>query len=181
MTTGRLTFSDSPWPDGHPLDLIELTVRGGSDGELRLHLHAETVPYDAEPPREDAATDSEWQRPGAWVNYGSAIISSIKWDNAGIELPIAAETFTESMLDGLELSADPVKRIKLDGVAEELAFGCFVLGQGLCGDHTIKLSRVAPNTFDLRWTGALAATFIGEEDFSAGHRFELVADGVRLS
>lgn len=184
MTHGRITFADSPWPAGHALDGIELTVRGDDEGALRLHLQAETQAYDAETPGvQPVAGDAAppWQRPEIWLRYTSAILSSTKWDNAGIKLPVAADRFRETMLDQLELTADPSSKISLDRAAEELAFGCYVLGQDLCGDHRIKLARVGSYTYDLTWTGKIAATFIGEEDFSGDHRFELVAEGVRLS
>ncbi|OYO14249.1 hypothetical protein CGZ94_06355 [Enemella evansiae] len=184
MTHGRITFADSPWPGGHALDRIELTVRGDDEGALRLHLHAETQDYDAENPgvqpvAGDGATP--WQQPEVWQRYTSAILSSTKWGNAGVKLPVAADKFRETMLDQLELTADPTSKVSLDEAAEELAFGCYVLGQDLSGDHRIRFTRVGSYTYDLTWTGQIAATFIGEQDFSAGHRFELVAEGVRLS
>lgn len=184
MTHGRITFADNPWPAGHALERIELTVRGDEEGALRLHLQAETQDYDAESPGalpSDAAEAGPWQQPEVWRRYTSAIISSVKWGNAGLKLPVAPDKFRETMLDGLELSADPVSKISLDQPAEELAFGCYVLGQDLCGDHRLRLTRVGSYTYDLHWTGRVAATFVGEEDFSASHGFELVAEGVRLS
>lgn len=202
MTHGRISFTDNPWPAGHPLEKIGLSIGADDEGDLRLHLHVESAPYDAEGPGIPApaaveaapgeahgATESRlahpsverWNDPETWKQYRSAILSSSKWGNAGIKLPWPAEKFTEDLLGTQEFTADPIKSVDVEGTAEDLAVGAYVLGQDLVADHHVTLTRTAPNTYDLRWTGAVAPTFIGEESFDSGRRFEVVATEVRLS
>lgn len=180
MSIGRIVFDDSPWPDGHALEQFRLTLKGDDKGNIRLHVDATTERYaDSGEPRGANAGASPWQRPEVWLDSRRAICSSTQWDNAGFQLPSPRASFTEDKLDGMVLTADPVKQISLDKPLEDLAIGIWVLGNGIAGDHRLRLRRVQPYVFDVDWTGRLRNSFLGENDF---HRsFHITARAVRLS
>lgn len=180
MSTGRIVFADSPWPEGHPIERFRLTLRGDEQGNLRLHVHVMSAPYEsAGSPVGAPAGSSPWNRPETWLDAQYAILSSLHWGNRGFKLPSKTSTFEEHKLDGMVLTADPVKQVSLDNPLEDLAVGAWVLGNGVVGDHRISLTRVRPYVFDVNWTGSLRNSFLGEENF--GHRFEVNAESVRLS
>lgn len=179
MTSGRIRFPGNPWPAGHNLRIIEMTVRGDEEGNLRLHFNLESDEYDAEGPGAAPRADTgPWGQAAEWIKHKNMIMSSLRWDNAGFRLPSPRHSFDESKLDGMTLEADAAKSVKLDAAAESLAVGIYLLGQDLCAGHRVKLTRTALNEFDLHWTGSVALTWLGDKDFD--HEFEIDATGVRL-
>lgn len=180
MSTGRIVFADSPWPEGHSLERFRLTLRGDEQGNLRLHTHIVSAPYESAGSPVGALADaSAWNRPEIWLEAQCAVLSSLQWGNRGFKLPSKTSTFEEHKLDGMVLTADPVKQVSLDNPLEDLAIGAWVLGNGMVGGHRISLTRVRPYVFDVHWTGSLRNSFLGEETFD--HRFEVNAESVRLS
>ncbi|GAB3623206.1 hypothetical protein GCM10027418_12880 [Mariniluteicoccus endophyticus] len=181
MTSGRITFTGNPWPLGHAISDLTMTLRGDEDGSgVRLHLHVESAAYDAEGPGRPATGGSRhgWDDPADWIGSGSSIISSTAWDNRGVQVDVDDRLgFDEIDLTGTyrvdEGDYDPSVPL------EERAFGAFVIGTSVVGDHTIELTRTGANLFDLRWTGRLATTWTGETELA--HDFSVDARGVRLS
>lgn len=180
MTNGQIVFDHNPWPQGHPLERFRLTLRSDDDANIRLHVHAVTVPYsDCGEPKPAQAGATPWTQPEKWLDHGRAILSSTQWNNAGFMLPTPHTQFAEEKLDGLTLTADPTKKISLDNPLEDLAVGAWVLGNGIVGDHRLELTRVQPYVFDVTWRGRLRNSFLGEERFDQS--FTLTAEAVRLS
>ncbi|GAB3704739.1 hypothetical protein [Mariniluteicoccus flavus] len=181
MTTGRITFADNPWPLGHAIESLTMTLRGGDDDEVRLHLDVRSEPFDANGPGRPVthAAPGAWDDPATWVAQPGAIISSTKWHNAGVPVKVDDElAFDEVDLTGT-WRADPASSFDANGVMEERAFGAFILGAAAVADHEITLDRTGPNLFDLRWTGRLARTWSG--DTQLAQRFTVEAHDVRLS
>lgn len=180
MNSGHIVFDASPWPEGHALEQFRLTVQGDEKGNVRLHVHAISEPYDRSgDPQGAPAGASPWQRPETWLDAGRCVLSSLHWDNRGFALPTPNKSFTDDKLDGIVLTADPVKSISLKNPVEDLAVGAWVLNNGLAGDHRLKLTRIRPYVFDVEWSGLIRNSFLGEPDF--GHGFTLTASAVRLS
>lgn len=181
MTTGRITFPGNPWPLGHALTEFTMTLRGGED-EVRLHLDAASEPFDAKGPGRpapDAPADA-WESPATWVAHDGAMISSTRWaGNAGVEVKVHNRLqFDERDLSGT-WTADPVSDFDPNEPVESRAFGAYVLGSAAVADHEITIERTGPNRFDLRWTGKLARTWIGQTSFD--HEFVVEVRDARLS
>lgn len=177
MTKGRITFLDNPWPLGHRLETISMTLAGSETG-VRLHLDLETVAFDAEGPGRQATGADGWGDPDQWTVHPNAVISSTRWNSRG--LPVAGPdemTVDWTQLAGTWRSDDDA--LALDSAVEERSFGAEVLGTAAVGGVELTLTATGTNEFDLTMTGALARTWIGETNFA--HRFEVTASGVRLT
>lgn len=180
MTTGRITFAGNPWPLGHAIDHFTMTLRGDEADQVRLHLDLESAPFDANGPGrtpEHGGPDA-WDDPATWVAHGTALVSSLKWGNAGVPVTVDNRlSFDEVDVSGT-YTAD-AGDFDPEEVMEERAFGAFVLGAAAVADHEITIERTGANLFDLRWTGKLARTWLGET--SLDHDFLVEVREARLS
>lgn len=181
MTTGRITFAGNPWPLGHAVTGLQMTLRGGDADSVRLHLHVESAPFDANGPGRPSTggVAGAWDDPATWVAHQPAVISSLEWGNAGIPVHVDnTMSFDEIDLTGT-YTADDDRSVDLSATMEDRAFGANVLGTAAVGGHEITLTRTGPNLFDLQWRGRLARTWQGETDLD--HEFTVDAHEVRLS
>ena len=158
MSLGRIFFPGNPWPEGHPIRSFKWTVERRR-AEVWCHVRLRSDYYNAERDvaDEDPATP-DWASSLAWCNYNRCDLSSA---NAGFLL-CAVDRYTVEGMDGLTLQLAPLPVATLD----DLSFQIYLLGHDAVADHSLHFTRV-PDTmrFNIRWTGKVARTYVGEEDF----------------
>ena len=177
MKSGRITFLDNPWPEGHALKQFRWSAERRGD-DAWFHFHLETENYYAQrdiEEDEDEDHPSAWEAPGVWCNYGSCTMSSDQWHQGGFR-GCSLEQFAPGPVDGLRLHVDgPPYDLTED--YEARAFHVYLLGHDSVVDHTIAFSRVeGADLFDITWEGKIALTYVG--NFEPKHRFLAEIKGV---
>jgi hypothetical protein len=177
---GRITFPGNPWPAGHRLKSLTWSGRLEDDG-VWFDLDLETVNYDADdPPGTEDSFDEDagdWAARIVWRNYHRCRISS----NEGFLVGTAKRKLDLDRLPERELRVDPVKRgqTAADLDHDDLGFHTYLLGHDTVADHRIRfLLREDTDRWWLRWSGKIALTYAGDEDFAS--RFELPFAPVRF-
>lgn len=163
-TTNRIFFKDNPYPNGHLITNFIWSGRLDQERGLVLDFHLETDDYHAEDESDDIEEpESDWKAKIAWRNFHKCTLSSTEWHFGGITVgtPNSKFNFQESN----ELVADSLP-LDEDFDFEELAFYIYLLGHDSCANHKIILTKnSSENTYTIEWTGKVALTYIGEEDF----------------
>lgn len=49
---------------------------------------------------------------------------------------------------------------------DDLAFNIYLLGHDSCAGHQIRFSKTDNNNYDITWTGKIALTYAGDDEFS---------------
>ena len=171
MSLGRIFFPGNPWPEGHPIRSFKWTVeRHGSEVLCYFRLRSDYYNAEREVGDQDPATP-DWASSLAWCNYNRCDLSSA---NEGFVLCDVGR-YTPEGLDGMTLHLDPLPVAEL----EDLSFQIYLLGHDAVADHTLRFERVPGSTrFNIHWTGKVARTYVGEEDFR--YSFSASIEGVGL-
>jgi hypothetical protein len=154
---GRVWFADNPWPAGHAIVEFGWTGRIDGDGRLWFDLRLRTEDYDVV--EASAAGAGDWGSPVVWRNYHRATIEPYRMDS------LRADPFR--LTAPHTLTADPVP-------VEEPAFAIYLLGHDSVADHTLTFTPT-PRGHTVVWTGAIALTYAGEEEYRHRFRAELHA------
>jgi hypothetical protein len=166
---GRIWFPGNPWPDGHRVVDFDWTGRLDDAGMLWFDLSLTTAGYDEEgDPAEDPEDDS-WQSPVVWGNYHRCSLSSTKWEDATGLLaatPRRPFRFTEPW----SLVADPLPIEDLDAPP---AFHIYLLGHDSTAGHHVEFTERDTGAFRIVWTGRIALSYTGDEEFRYGFRAEI--------
>jgi hypothetical protein len=175
MEANRIYFKDNPYPGGHRINKFVWSGRLDEAERLWFDFHLQTDDYYAEDDTEenDEEEESDWKAKTVWGNYHNCILSSTQWGKGGVLLPEGNEGFDLPGLQQLELTADLLP-LDPDLDDEDLAFHIYLLGHDSCADHRIRLSRNADATFRIEWTGRIALTYAGEEEFD--HSFSALIE-----
>jgi hypothetical protein len=184
MSDGHILFKDNPYPNGHKI--IEFLWGGRLDEEGRLwfDFHLKTDRYYAghpkseeEPSEEDLDAES-WDSKSVWYNFHACTLSSTSWgksDNSGILLDTSQNRLDFENLP--QLSADPLP-LPNDCDYDDMAFGIYLLGHDSCANHSIMITKTGENLFDINWTGKIALTYVGDDEFK--HEFVLKMQNVKF-
>lgn len=179
-----ITFKESAYPKPHQLKEFVWSGRLDEEGRLWFDLHLKSEGYYLSE-GEDFEEEEEWEDDGdyssignwkatiVWDNYHSCILSSNYWsDEKGILLTDGEELFDFNQLDNRVFTLDPLPEAK-DLEDEDTAFNIYLLGHDTCVNHTIGFTAQENHLFHIQWTGIVALTYGGFNDFI--HEFEVDA------
>lgn len=172
----RIYFRGNPYPKGHKIRKFVWSGRLDEDGQLWFDFHLETDDYDAEDDTEDVKEpESDWKAKIVWGNYHSCTISSSQWHLGGIKIQTLNGKFDFLNMQQMELSADTLP-LEANFDLDDLAFHIYLLGHDSCANHRIKLSKNGNNNYDIEWSGKVALTYGGEDEFK--HDFTALIQNV---
>jgi hypothetical protein len=183
VTEGRIWFPGNPWPDGHRIAKFHwkgwLSPQDGAGFGLSL----KTATYDEDDRAEldygEESPDDEERYPfggfkGTWMNYSSASIDAMQGFVAGTP----DEPLDFGRLAEREFHVDPLDQVADYEDDDEYAFHVYLLGHDSVADHRIRFPvRHAPSRFDVEWTGRVALTYIGDDEFRYEFRAQVPAAG----
>ena len=153
---------------------------------LWFDLSLRTADYDEEgDPPEDPEGYDAWISPIVWNNYHCCFLSSTKWEDAtGLLAATPERPFRFTDPRPQRLTADPLPVEDLDA---QPAFHIYLLGHDSVAGHEVEFTRQDAGGFSIAWTGRIALTYTGDEEFRHGFRAEIrdaalgpirVADGM---
>jgi hypothetical protein len=177
VVQGRIWFPGNPWPDGHRVTDFEWTGRLDAQGRLWFDLTLATADYDEEgsPPDDDG--DDDWSAPIAWNNYHACKLSSTRWEDAtGLLAATPGQAFRLADPGPHRLTADP---LPIEDVDDDPAFHIYLLGHDSVAAHEVFFTRQATGRYRIEWTGRIALTYTGDDEFR--YRFRAVLDDVTLT
>lgn len=170
---GRMWFPGNPWPNGHRIDGFSWTGRLDGAGQLWFDLTVETADYDEAEPVQ--AGDDDWVAPSVWSNYHSCRLSS-SWDDAtGLVAATAESPFRFADARPQTLTADPLPVCDPDAAP---AFHVYLLGHDSVAGHSVRFTAVGDGSFEVEWTGRVALTYAGDDEFR--YQFRAHLSGVSL-
>lgn len=168
----KIYFLGNPYPNGHTLKEFLWSGRIDEDESIWFDFHLKTDKYYAEDETEDDNEESQnsWDSKVVWGNYHQCIISSTYWGDEGIKInkPLLKAVFNDFIKDDLLADTFPLDD---DFDYDEIAFGIYLLGHDTCANHRIKITTTIQNKYDIEWSGKIALTYSGDEEFS--HDFKL--------
>ncbi len=185
MTVGtdRIWFPGNPWPNGHRIAEFRWSGWLDPDDGLRFGFWLESADYHADDP--PATGDDDPVVPfgrsrHTWLNYGRCTIRPSMGFVAGTPAePLDLDTLTDRTF-----VVDPPDEVADFEDDDEFAFHLYLLGHDSVADHRIRFpQRHGPVTFAVAWTGRIALTDIGEQDFSYEFRAQVGAaelTGIRV-
>ena len=178
--TGTIRFVGSPYPDGHAIRVFKWYAALYPNESVSFQLHLETEPYNKS---KAVSTNSsvDWTSPVVWNNYRACTISSIKWDQQGFRVADSIEALEKLHLDGktFRVDSNPAAVAKMED--DEFAFGIYLLGHDSCADHTITFHKNPNESFDIDWTGKIALSYSGQNEFDyefEAHILNAIFDGI---
>lgn len=189
----RILFPGNPWPNGHLITMFrwfagirpleEDLIEGR---ELRfvmgMRFELQTEEYyaaDNESARvEEENYEDNWKAKASWENYHRCYIGpSATSYSPGIICSDGTKKFKFDC-ETYSFSADPLP-IDPEEFYNENVFGIYLLGHDTVADHKIFLhNRQADGSYTVDWTGKIALTYSGEEEFL--HDFVAHVEGVRF-
>lgn len=176
----RIYFKGNPYPKGHRIKKFIWSGRLDENEQLWFDFHLETDDYYAEDnieedDEDEDEVDADWEAKSVWGNYHSCTISSTEWQSKGIEVDTKKEKFDfDSLLDN-ELAAD-ILPLEDDLDLDDLSFQIYLLGHDSCANHRLKFFQNGNGNMDIEWTGKIALTYAGEDEFK--HDFSAFIHGV---
>jgi hypothetical protein len=181
---GRIFFHGNPWPQGHRIENVIWGASIHPEYGLRLELTLNSALYyegeEADFPFTAAKfdADEDWKAKAAWANYHECTLSpSTTAFGGGIVLSDGTSPFDFDR-PHQTYTADPLP-VDMEKFRSSNAFDLYLLGHDAVADHAISLVRSSANgTYDLNWSGKIALTYTGDEEFR--HSFEAHATGVRF-
>lgn len=188
---GRIFFPGNPWPDGHRIISCELVAainpsRGLYTDEapyqgpaLTLAIDLKTADYDEDDQSDrDAIGADDWSSKIAWNNYGSCWVGESGSSNTpGFVVSDGIKPFSFHE-EEYRFSVDTLP-LDWDTFVVTQAFGTYLLGHDAVADHDIHLhSRQSDGTYTLDWTGRIALSYVGDNEFKYG--FHAHVTGVRF-
>jgi hypothetical protein len=179
FSSGRISFADNPWPNGHRLESFAWSGRLFPGRGVTFDFDLRSANYyeddrDGGVLDEDDELVSAWKSKSAWSNYHSCIMSSVEWGGSdGFLVGTAKKPLDLDALDGAEFRVD---ELPLSGAP---TFATYLLGHDSVADHRIAFKCSGSETtdaYDIDWRGTIALTYAGDTEFR--HLFEAAARGV---
>ena len=172
---GRIWFPGNPWPGGHRVSEFAWTGRLDRSGRLWFDLTLKTADYDEEFGLPDDGDDDDevtsWQAPIVWTNYHACTLSSTVWEDAtGLLAATPERPFRLADPLPRRLTADPLPVGDPDA---EPAFHVYLLGHDSVADHAVTFTGDGTGRHRVDWTGRIALTYAGDEEFRYGFRAEI--------
>ena len=169
----RIYFLGNPYPKGHTLEQFKWNGRINEDESIWFDFHLKTDDYYAEDRSEDDDEEykGDWHSKGVWGNFHQCTMSSTHWGDYGIQINKTSQktVFNDFIKEDLLADTFPLDN---DFDYDEIAFGIYLLGHDTCANHRIKITPKAQNKYDIEWTGKIALTYSGADEFR--HDFELL-------
>ena len=161
----RIYFKGNPYSKGHRIKKFIWSGRLDANEQLWFDFHLETDDYYSEDDdEEDDKEDSDWEAKSVWENYHSCTLSSTKWKSQGIEIDTTNRKFDFDSLLLNDLTVDTLP-LEDDLDFDDLSFHIYLLGHDSCAGHRIKFSKNNTDSFDIEWSGKIALTYGGEDEF----------------
>ena len=200
---GRIHFAGNPWPQGHrvvsctfnasihPAVGAYASVYPNFGPGLMLEFVLTTAEYDEDdeddqesendPPNQDGQSDSDqpdWTSKIVWNNYHCCTIGPSQSSQVpGIRVADGSTPFAFDLPE-YRFAVDMLP-IDWQNFHETSAFGIYLLGHDSVANHHIHLhSRQPDGSYTLDWTGKIALTYAGHENFA--HDFSAHVTGVRF-
>jgi hypothetical protein len=178
---GRIWFPGNPWPDGHRVTEFAWNGRLDGSGKLWFDLHLETADYDEADEADDEADPADdideddndiadWLAPTVWQNYHACWLSSTSDDATGLLAGTPERPFRFADRAARPLVADPLPIEDLDA---EPAFHIYLLGHDSVAEHEVTFTPERTGGHRIDWSGRIALTYAGDEEFRYGFRAEL--------
>jgi hypothetical protein len=168
---GRIWFHGNPWPDGHRIVEASWTGRLDGTGQLWFDLSLKTAHYDDEYEPADSTDDEDaWGSPIVWNNYHACRLSSTSDDATGLLAAAPGRPFSLTEPRPQRLTADPLPLADPDAPP---AFHVYLLGHDSVADHDITFTRQDGGGYHIEWTGRVALTYAGDEEFRYAFRAEI--------
>lgn len=163
----RIYFLGNPYPNGHTIKEFIWSGRINEDESFWFDFHLITDKYNAEDTdntEDENDKKSDWESKIVWGNYQKCTISSTFWGDYGIKINKTSEKalFNDFIKEDLLADTFPLDD---DFDYDEIAFGIYLLGHDTCANHRIKITPTSHNKFDIEWTGKIALTYSGYDDF----------------
>ncbi|WP_194299409.1 hypothetical protein [Chryseobacterium bernardetii] len=100
-----------------------------------------------------------------WKNYHACTLSSNYWgEQRGVRINKLDEKLDfDTVVQNDLFSNDLPSENHFDG--DDLAFNIYLLGHDSCAGHQISFSKTENNRYDIRWTGKIALTYAGDDEF----------------
>ncbi|MEQ5391677.1 hypothetical protein ABN236_06295 [Proteus sp. fly-1013] len=186
MTTPShtITFIDSAYPKPHNIEEFVWSGRLDKHGQLWFDLHLRSASYYLSEGKdypddidEDELDDEEeytslvdWQSRIVWDNYHRCTLSSTFWsDEKGILLSTGEVPFDFDNFITHQFNVDTAPQINHsedeDEPTEISAFSIYLLGHDECKNHQIHFQRQQNNTYHINWSGKIALTYGGFDEF----------------
>jgi hypothetical protein len=183
LVNGRIYFPGNPWPKGHRVVSCTLnasvcpkvgaytsTYANPGPG-LMLELELMTADYDEEDTSDrNGQGDSDWTSKIVWNNYHSCTLGpSHSSQVQGIRVSDGITPFVFDLPE-YRFNVDPLPLDKTT-FHETAAFRTYLLGHDTVANHDIALhSRQPDGTYTLDWTGKIALTYSGDDEFKYDFR-----------
>lgn len=175
-SVSKIYFLDNPYPNGHKIDTFSWSGRIDENGFIWFDFHLKTENYyanddeNSEEEEEEDETLSDWGSKIVWGNYHACTLSSNYWsEQRGIRINKLGEKLDFDTIVKHELfTSDLPSEQHFDDA--DLAFSIYLLGHDSCADHRIRFSKTGNNQYDITWTGKIALTYSGDDEFS--HEFK---------
>ncbi|MCQ9637992.1 hypothetical protein MP478_01220 [Chryseobacterium sp. WG14] len=167
-TVSKIYFLNSPYPNGHQIIAFNWSGKIDEDESVWFDFHLKTEKYYADDQNEDIEekTSSNWDSKIVWGNYHACILSSTYWgDQGGIRIDKPGEKVDFDSVTKSELHSNDLPSYR-DFEEEDLAFNIYLLGHDSCAGHKIKFSKNDNHRYTIEWTGKIALTYSGDDEFS---------------
>nr|WP_294788030.1 hypothetical protein [uncultured Flavobacterium sp.] len=170
----RIYFLENPYPNGHALEQFVWSGRVEEDESIWFDFHIKTERYYAEDESEDDEDEikSDWDSKGVWGNFHQCTMSSTYWGDNGIKIHKTSEKVIFNDFIKNDLLADS---LPLDDHYDydDVAFGIYLLGHDSCANHRIKITPTTSNLFNIDWSGKIALTYVGDDEFRYDFKLHL--------
>lgn len=165
----KIYFTDNPYPNGHNIEEFSWSGRIDEYGSIYFDFHLKTENYyanDDENEEEEAEGLSDWDSKIVWGNYHACILSSKYWgEQGGIRINKPGEKLDfDAVVQNILFSHDLPSDQHFDD--DDLAFSIYLLGHDSCADHQIRFTKQDNHQYDITWTGKIALTYSGDNEFS---------------
>lgn len=189
---GRIWFEGNPWPNGHAIKTAEFFITLSEAGEgawppeagAYLGLKIESQYYyaemsdeeqkqayeaDAKSIDQDIATD-DWESFIVWQNYHACTLSA-----SNAQIGTRSHPFELGAAQTKLIFEQGKKAVSYNQDRESSAFIGYILGHDSLADHELLITETpgCPGFFDIKWSGAVALTYVGAEEFSYRFRAEM--------
>jgi hypothetical protein len=175
MQENRIFFKYNPYPLGHVIKEFVWSGHLDEVGQLWFDLHLKTDDYYTEDSKHAEIWDDEeeqdkgdWDSKIVWGNYHNCTMSSTYWGSSGILIDANAPKLNFTNWPVIQLIADTLPQdyiMPTDLEWDDLALNIYLLGHDACANHTINISQVDKNLFNINLLGKIALAYAGEDEF----------------
>ncbi|MBP1168070.1 hypothetical protein JOE44_004954 [Chryseobacterium sp. PvR013] len=168
-SVSKIYFIDNPYPNGHKIETFSWSGRIDEYGSIWFDFHLKTENYyadDEENSEEENEDLSDWDSKIVLGNYHACILSSNYWgEEKGIRIDKPGEKLDfDTVIKNDLFSNDLPSEKHFDD--DNLAFNIYLLGHDSCAGHHIRFLKTGDHQYDITWTGKIALTYAGDEEFS---------------